>query len=287
MNEIKNILVALDLTDIDVKLIEYTSFIAEKLGAEKVYFLHNIKKFELLELFKEQLEGVDIESIIESSVNKLIEKHYTANIDTEVLVSEDRDTVSLIQYIVAKFDINLVVLGNKNSINGLGVVSSKLLHSLRCDILSINEEAKMPRGNLMTTTDFSKNSLNALLRANTIAGSLGTDKVKLLHVFKIPQVYFPYLDQNLAQLKAAKHSQTKLEKFVKKNQIEHVVDLVLKSAGDSSISKQIKETAREQEVDIIFISGRGQNSFNAFLTGSVTESLFIGKLKRPLWIVRS
>ena len=70
MNKVKNILVALDLTDIDVKLIEYTSVIAEKLGVEKVYFLHNIKKFELAELFKEQLEKINIENIIEDNIEK-------------------------------------------------------------------------------------------------------------------------------------------------------------------------------------------------------------------------
>ncbi|MBV7440749.1 universal stress protein [Weeksellaceae bacterium TAE3-ERU29] len=286
MNKVKNILVALDLTDIDVKLIEYTSVIADKLGAEKVYFLHNIKKFELAELFKEQLDKIDIENIIEENIEKLLKRHYTAPIENEILVSEDPDTVSLIRYIVTKFEINLVVLGNKNNINGSGTVSSKLLHSLRCDILSVNREAELPKGNFLATTDFSKFSVTAIQKANAMAQLFGENKIDVLHIFKIPQVYFPYLEPKASLEKAEKHSSAKLDKFIKKNQLENKVNPILKSAGDKSISKQIREIAKEQNTDIIFISGRGQNSFNAFLAGSVCEALFTSKLKRPLWIVR-
>jgi hypothetical protein len=64
MTETKNILVALDLTDIDNTLIEYASFIAESLKVEKVYFVHNIKKYEISELFEEQLKNLNLDEII-------------------------------------------------------------------------------------------------------------------------------------------------------------------------------------------------------------------------------
>ena len=286
MNKIKNILVALDLTDIDVKLIEYTSVIAEKLGAEKVYFLHNIKKFELAELFKEQLDKINIENIIEENIEKLIKRHYTAHIENEILVSEDPNTVDLIRYITSKFGINLVVLGNKNNMNGSGTVSSKLLHSLRCDILSVNREAELPKGNFLATTDFSKFSVTALKKASAMAQLFGENKIDGLHIFKIPQVYFPYLEPKTSLEKAEKHSYNKLNKFLKKNLLENKVNPILRSAGDMNVNKRIKKVAKEQKADIIFISGRGQNSFNAFLAGSICEALFTGKLKRLLWIVR-
>ncbi|PAM94734.1 universal stress protein, partial [Flavobacterium sp. IR1] len=60
----KNILVALDLSNMDEVLIKYASFIAERLKAEKVYFVHNIKKYEISELFEEQLKDVNLDEVI-------------------------------------------------------------------------------------------------------------------------------------------------------------------------------------------------------------------------------
>jgi hypothetical protein len=59
MYNINNILVALDLSDIDDTLINYASFIAETLKVDKVYFVHNIKKYEISELFEEQFDHED------------------------------------------------------------------------------------------------------------------------------------------------------------------------------------------------------------------------------------
>jgi hypothetical protein len=57
-------LVALDLSDIDNTLIEYASYIADTLKAKKVYFVHNIKKYEISELFEEQLKDINLDEII-------------------------------------------------------------------------------------------------------------------------------------------------------------------------------------------------------------------------------
>ncbi|WP_249356491.1 hypothetical protein [Maribacter sp. ACAM166] len=58
---------ALDLSAIDSTLIEYASFIAKTLKVKKVYFIHNIKKYEILELFEEQLKNLNLDEIIEEN----------------------------------------------------------------------------------------------------------------------------------------------------------------------------------------------------------------------------
>ncbi|MDP5045337.1 MAG: universal stress protein, partial [Leeuwenhoekiella sp.] len=64
MEKVKNILVALDLSSIDKYLIEYSSFLAEKLAVENVYFVHNIKKYEISDLFEEELQKVNLDQLI-------------------------------------------------------------------------------------------------------------------------------------------------------------------------------------------------------------------------------
>ena len=135
MTEIKNIMVALDLSDIDSTLIEYASFIAETLKVKKVYFVHNIKKYEISELFEEQLKDINLDEIIGDELNEKVEEKFTSSAEWEVLISEDPYTESLINYIVNKYEIQLALIGNKNKSNGTGVVSGKLLRILKCNSL--------------------------------------------------------------------------------------------------------------------------------------------------------
>ena len=102
MTEIKNILVALDLSDIDNTLIEYASFIAETLKVKKVYFVHNIKKYEISELFEEQLRDLNLDEIIGDELNEKVEDKFKSSAQWEVLISEDPYSESLINYIVNK-----------------------------------------------------------------------------------------------------------------------------------------------------------------------------------------
>lgn len=286
MKQIRNILVALDLSNIDAKVVEYSSVMAEKLNAENVYFAHNIKKNQLSDLFKEQMRDIDIEAIVESRIEKTVKKSFRANTHTEILISEDSDTVSLLQYVARKFAIDLVVVGNKNHKEGAGVVSAKLLHSLSCDILSVNSEAALPTGNFMCTTDFSKNSSSAINKAINIAGLFDERKITCLNVYKIPQLFFPYLDREESMKKVLKHTKSKFEKFLKNFRNKEEVTALIESAGELSIPRKIKEIAVKNKFELMFVSGKGQNSFNTLLVGSVTESLFTRKTYCPLWIVR-
>ena len=103
MTEIKNILVALDLSEIDNTLIKYASFIAESLQVEKVYFVHNIKKYEISELFEEQLKDLNLDEIIGDELNEKVAEKFTSSVAWEVLISEDPYSESLINYIVDKY----------------------------------------------------------------------------------------------------------------------------------------------------------------------------------------
>lgn len=89
MTDIKNILVALDLSDTDDTLINYASFIADTLQAEKVYFVHNIKKYAISELFEEQLRDLNLDELIGDELNDKVEATFKSAVEWEVLISED------------------------------------------------------------------------------------------------------------------------------------------------------------------------------------------------------
>ena len=285
MTEIKNILVALDLSEIDSTLIEYASFIAETLKVEKVYFVHNIKKYEISELFEEQLKDLNLDEIIGDELNEKVEDKFTASAEWEVLISEDPYSESLINYIVNKYDIQLALIGNKNRLNGTGVVSSKLLRLLKCNILSIPLNAKPTITNVWAGTDFSSASKKVFkvvekLQRNTAA------KVKAVHVYNVPVQFSPYIPKENLDLKIENHLKEKCQKFIKKIGYKGELTTEIIPGRDSGVAEKLRIKARTSKVDLIIVGDKGHNAFSSLLIGSVTEELFNQDMDVPLWIMK-
>lgn len=285
MTEIKNILVALDLSEIDSTLIEYASFIAETLKVEKVYFVHNIKKYEISELFEEQLKDLNLDEIIGDELNEKVEEKFTASAEWEVLISEDPYSESLINYIVNKYEIQLALIGNKNKSKGTGVVSGKLLRLLKCNILSIPKNAKPVITNIWAGTDFSSASKKVFEVAENLQRTTSA-AVKAVHVYNVPVQFSPYIPKENLDLKIENHLKEKYEKFIKK--IEYKGDLTtdIIPGRDSGVAEKLRSKAETSKVDLIIVGDKGRNTFSSLLVGSVTEELFNQDLEVPLWIVK-
>ena len=284
MKTVKNILVALDLTSIDVTLIKYASYLAEKLNPENIYFVHNIKKYEISGLFQEQLKDLNLEEAISAELEEKVAQHFTAKTPSKVLISEDSYTESLIKYIANKYAIDLVVLGNKSNEKGTGIVSDKLMRLLKCDILSVPENAKMNMANIWTGTDFSKESAKALSVARYLK-SISQAAITAAHVYNVPIQFTPYLEKDEMLPKIEKHNREKFDKFLKKHKVSDV-DIRIIRGRDSSVAEKISEEAAKAGADLLIVADKGGNVFSSLLVGSVTDELFDSSIKLPLWIAK-
>ena len=285
MTEIKNIMVALDLSDIDSTLIEYASFIAETLKVKKVYFVHNIKKYEISELFEEQLKDINLDEIIGDELNEKVEKKFTSSAQWEVLISEDPYSESLINYIINKYEVQLALIGNKNKLKGTGVVSGKLLRMLKCNILSIPKNAKPIITNIWAGTDFSSASNKVFKVAENLQRTTAA-KVKSVHVYNVPIQFSPYIPKEHLDMKIENHLKEKYEKFIKKIGFKGDLTTEIIQGRDSGIAGKLRTQAQTSMVDLIIVGDKGRNTFSSLLVGSVTEELFNQDLEVPLWIVK-
>jgi len=285
MTEIKNIMVALDLSDIDSTLIEYASFIAETLKVKKVYFVHNIKKYEISELFEEQLKDLNLDEIIGDELNEKVEEKFTSSAEWEVLISEDPYSESLLNYIVDKYEIQLAIIGNKNKSKGTGVVSGKLLHLLKCNILSIPKNAKPVITNIWAGTDFSSAPKKVFEVAENLQRTTAA-KVKAVHVYNVPVQFSPYIPKENLDLKIENHLKEKYKKFIKKIEFKGDLTTEIIPGRDSGVAEKLRTKAKTSKVDLIIVGDKGRNTFSSFLVGSVTEELFNQDLDVPLWIVK-
>lgn len=281
----KSILVALDLTETDKTLISYASYLAKTLKIEQVYFVHNIKKYELSQLFAEQLEDIELDEIIGEELNDKVEQLFKAPVSWEVLISEDPYTETLINYIVNKYKIDLVLLGNKNYLKGSSTVSGKLLRMLRCDIFLVPKEPKYALKNIWIGVDFSRESRRAMHMAYAIS-KLSGGSLTAAHVYNVPIQFSPYVPKGVLAPKIKEHASEKSRKFIDKLAFDVSVNQKIIPGRDSGVAEHLLEEIKQSEVDLLVVSDKGSNNFSSLLVGSVAENLFNRITGCALWIVK-
>lgn len=284
MKTVKNILVALDLTSLDTQLIKYASFLAEQLNPEMIYFVHNIKKYEISGLFQEQLKELNLEQAISDELDEKVQLNYHASTPSKVLISEDSYTESLINYIANKYSIDLVVLGNKKKENGTGVVSDKLMRLLKCDIISIPAQATLKLDKIWIGTDFSKESLKAFKVAHYLE-SLTNATLTAANIYNVPIQFSPYMDREEMLPKIERHTREKFDKFLKKQSFEDIYTETIRGR-DCSVAEKLSEEAEKAAADLLVVADKGGNVFSSLLVGSVTNELFDRSMHIPLWIAK-
>lgn len=283
--DIKNILVALDLSEIDETLITYAAFLADTLKAEKVYFVHNIKKYEISDLFEDELGDVNIEESIGEELNEKVTALFKSKTEWEVLISNDTYTESLIAYIVNKYGIHLTLVGNKNRVKGTGVVSGKLLRMLRCHILTLPKNSAPKVKNIWIGTDFSNASKRSFVMAREV-GKATSAQIKAIHIYNVPLQFAPYLPKETLVPTVEKHTNEKGRKFMKKIPGAENIPLEIIPGRTSSITENLIEHGKKEKTDLFFVSDKGGNTFSSLLVGSVTEELFSEDLHFPLWVCK-
>lgn len=285
MERAKNILVALDLSSMDNHLIEYSSFLAEKLAAENVYFVHNIKKYEISELFEEELQKVNLDQLIGDELNEKVENRFTADANWEVLISEDSNTESLIHYIANKYQIDLTIVGNKAAKDGTGVVTAKLLRLLKCSIMAVPQSATFQLEKIWVGTDFSGHSKKSFLFAELLRNKFSID-LKAIHIYHVPMQFSPYVTREDAAEKIEKHLLQKSAKFFRKLGGAVPENNQLIYAKDRSVSQRFLVEIEKQKPDLVILSDKGGSNISSLLIGSLTEELFEESLGSPLLVVK-
>lgn len=192
---------------------------------------------------------------------------------------------SLINYIVNKYQIHLALIGNKNKSKGIGVVSGKLLRLLKCNILSIPEDAKPVISNIWAGTDFSNASKRVLNVAQHLQ-RLTSAQVKSLHVYSIPMQFSPYIPKNHLDRKIENHLNEKYKKFIKKVDYKGELTNLITKAKEGGVAETFRALAERSGADLIIVGAKGGNTFSSLIIGSVTEELFNQDLQVPLWVVK-
>lgn len=285
MSAVNKILVGLDLSSIDIKLIQYSAYFAEIMEVKKVYFVHNIKKYEISEMLEKEIEDVDLEKVISEEIQEIVEQNFSSEIDWEVLISDDPYTESLMSYVVNKYDIDLLVLGNKNNDEGSGILGFKLLRILKCQFLWIPENTKIQIDKIWIGTDFSNASKKCFSFSKVLQNKKNIE-AEAVHVYSLPIHFSPYLNDSKIEPKVEKYVDKKFDQFFNKLNYKGAIKYRKISGREANIASKIKKEAYKNDVDLLMVADKGSNTFSTLTLGSVTEDLFNRELKIPLLVVK-
>lgn len=285
MKSIKNVLVGLDLSSIDEQLIKYSSFFSELAEVEKVYFVHNIKRYEISEILEKELEDIDLEELITEELKETIDKNFTADVEWQVLISDDPYTESLISYIVNKYSIDLLVLGNKNNENGSGILGFKLLRTIRCQFLWVPSRSNIKMDKIWIGTDFSSASKKCFLFSSYLETKKSI-QIEAVHVYSLPIHFSPYVNNSKIEPKMNSYIDKKLDNFLKKVDYTGKVQKFKILGREANVASKLKKEAYKNNVDLLIVADKGSNTFSNLTLGSVTEDLFNRELKIPLLVVK-
>ena len=122
------------------------------------------------------------------------------------MVSEDLYTESLISYIVNKYSIDTVILGNKSDNSSSGILPNKLVRLLKCQILWVPQQKDHSINKIWIGTDFSNSSLRSFEMGYSFKKKTKAS-VEGVHVYNLPLHFSPYLPSNKIKVKV--HDATK------------------------------------------------------------------------------
>ncbi len=286
MITIDAMMVCLDLSDIDNKLVAFTRSICQNLPVKKVYFVHNIKSSELDEEFQETFGEVDLSKEVEASIAEIVAEEFTGGCDHEVLVSEEPNTEVMMADLVKRYGVKLTVLGKRMSNKSTGALGTKLLRILPCSVLVMPETASFNIARVLTPIDFSDASVNALRLSKSLSDQLNIH-LEIMHVYKLPTQFFPIISEEKAIRKAEEVVSGKFKELQKRHrEIADVPYKLIRAAGKST-AERICLQLRKGKFDLLVLGLKGNNPIPSLNLGSVPTTIYNMDINTPLWLVYS
>ncbi|MCB0663215.1 MAG: universal stress protein [Saprospiraceae bacterium] len=290
------ILTALDLTEMDEKLMSYSHLFANQFGTKKVYFTHIVPDFsspdnKILDFHKKFAPDQPLDEVVKAKIKEGVDEHFGKMTDIEIGIDtlEGRPYHQLVHWVGVK-DPDLVVVGKKTESTGSGITAKRLARNLKkASVLFVTDTAKVEIKEVVVPVDYSENSARALSTALDMQLKHPDMKVKALYVIDYPPTGF-YLNREEYQgfnKMLQETAETSFQEFLQTNNLpKKGFDFEIVENSWHNISGAIVEYLEKNKPDLCVVGAQGHSAFESFLFGSVTENLVSHIKNTPLLVVR-
>jgi len=289
MKNFSKALVGLDLTEMDDVLIKKTILFLDFLGIEKCYFIHVSKNLaipqDIIDNYPDLVAPGD-ESVEAIMNDKLRQFNFPSSVEVEVFAEEgDHPLDTFLRWARIK-DVDLIVMGRKETLEGSGSLAKGVAKKAPCSILMLQE--KRPPGlpeKIMVPTDFSSHNHMIFEFGERIASEMNAEMVPV-NIYEVPHGYSK-TGKSFEEFSSImkKNAQTDYKNFLKEHQNKKVKCqfILRKKNHDGEI---LLAHAEEIEADMILIGSRGKSKSAALMLGSTAEELIEVNNKIPMLIFK-
>lgn len=271
-----DIIVGLDLSMMDQYLLKYMQVLDQILDINKVTYIHNLK---VGELPKELLVPNSISLIKEKIKGKLTQYFTEAGVsyDFEILVMVEGYTELAFMNLAKKCSCDLLVLGNKQELEGTGALADKLVRIFPSTILLVPDTYKMPITTIIDAIDFSRYTTSIMTWADRFRNNSKGQKIEhsAVHISKSYMGFYPTMTTKELEKVTKEDIKEKQDKWNKRYANYSDIDIV--PAGERNISASLISYARSKNADFLILGVKGTTGFKEIFLGSVANHL----LHRP------
>jgi nucleotide-binding universal stress UspA family protein len=282
MKVLKNWMVAMDFSDHDQTLIDYTYRLAQAFVPDEIIFIHITPRVEIPHEFLEK-EPTSKKELL-SQLEERVYQKFTDQGSVKCEVHEGTPYFDMWResYI---HHTDLIIFGEKNVKNGRKIVPENFIRKSFCSVLFV-PRAEFQVNRIWVPVDFSSGSKAALEFADQIRATYHNAEIICHHVFETPSLNLVAKEQQEDYIKYYKqHSQEKMKVFIKPLKIKevkfHCTPWVYVKPSD-----HVKEEAEAHNADLIVMSSGGKNRISSFLLGSNTMEMVQLEKHLPVLILK-
>jgi nucleotide-binding universal stress UspA family protein len=291
MRHFNRLLVALDFSEMDVPVLQYTADWCSHFGVDKIYFVNVQRNLEVPEKYKSYLLDVDkpLDEKLREDLESRIMTYFPAckDCDYELDVIEGNPRDQLTHWIKVK-GIDLLVTGRKPEPHGRGILPQQLLRNSKCSVLFIPPDKPFSFKNIGLPVKLGSQEDIHLKVAMDWVEEGGV--VTCQHYYSIPSSYNHMITTTGMLLEGMKESAEKeLSELVEEYRTgdkDFELRMVLKSIVEYNLSDAILKFSAENDVTFLMMLSGGKSKIQTFLIGSETEAMVKKNKEFPLLILK-
>jgi nucleotide-binding universal stress UspA family protein len=218
--------------------------------------------------------------------DKLKHFNFPSTIEIEIFAEEGEDQMEIFMRWALIKDVDLIIMGRKETLKGNGSLAKGIAKKAPCSILMLQEKrpAGLPK-KIMVPTDFSDHTEMIYEFSERICKDLHAELVPV-HIYQVPHGYSKTGKTFEEFSEIMKENANKdFKKFLhKNNHLDLDCHFVLNESEDEG--KLLLEEANKIGADMILLGSRGRTKSAAILLGSVAEKLVMVNNVLPMLIFK-
>lgn len=291
MGQFNRLLIALDFSEADETVLNYTSDWCRRFGVEKLYFVNVQRDLVVPEKYRSYM--LDVEKPLDEKLREDLESRISAyfpdydDYDYEFDVIEGNPRDQITHWIKVK-GVDLLVTGRKSEPHGRGILPQQLLRNSKCSVLFIPEGKSFSMKNIGVPVKLgSQEDLHLKVAMDWVEdGGILT----VQHFYSIPSSYNHMITTTGMLLEGMKESAgQELDDLIGKfrsGDKEYEIRKVLRSVVEYNLSDAIIKFSTDNECTFLIMQSGGKSAIQTFLIGSETEAMVKKNTDFPLLIFK-